>query len=180
RRRSWAKAVAFGPAIDHAHRGPAERVDHDADARAVVDLDPDRHPEARVPAHVARRAVERVEHPPHAGRAGAARPRPAEDLAVAPRVADPLHDGVLGGPVDLGDEVARGGLPVDREPRAEPVQLDLRRSVREPHRERAELVEQLGGPGRAQGSMTLPNRTSRAGTRAMVSSLRRPMYVAAS
>jgi hypothetical protein len=139
----------------------------------VVDLDPDRDPEARVPAHIARRPVERVEHPSHTGRAGPVRPFLAEDRVVRPRFENTLDDRALGGPVDLGDEIARGGLPVDREPLAAPVPLDLRRPVREPYRERAELVEQLGGPGRAQGSMTLPNRTSRAGTRAMVSSLRR-------
>ena len=83
-RRPCANAVAFGPAVGHAHRGPAEGVDHHADARAVVDLDPDRHAEARVPAHVARRPVERVEHPPHAGRAGPVRALLAEDRVVGP------------------------------------------------------------------------------------------------
>ena len=152
---------------------PSVGVVIDADARAVVDLDPDRYPEPRVPAHVARRPVERVEHPSHAGRAGAVRSFLAEDRVVRPLVEDPPDDRALGGPVDLGDEIARGGFPVDREPSAKPVALDLRRPLRESHRERAELIEQLGRPGRTQGSMTLPNRTSRAGTRAMVSSLRR-------
>ena len=69
---------------------------------------------------------------------------------------------------------------VDGEPVAEPDPLDLGREVREPGRERAELVEQVGGAGRAQGSMTLPKRTSRAGTRATVPSLRRTRYAAAS
>ena len=115
----------------------AEGVDHDADARTVVDLDPDRHPEAGVPAHVARRAIERVEHPPHPGRAGTVRSFLAEDGVVRPCVDDPLDDCMLGRPVDLGDEIARGGLPVDRETPAEPVPLNVRRSVRESHRERS-------------------------------------------
>ena len=172
-RRPDRHVVARGRAPRHADRGPSKGVDHHADARAVVDLDPDRHAEARIPPHVACRPVERVEHPPNAGRTGPVRALLAEDRIVGPRAEDPLDDRALGRPVDLGDEVARRGFLTDREPVPEPVPLDLGRPPGEPHRERQELVERIGRGRRAQGSMTLPNRTSRAGTRAIVSSLRR-------
>ena len=52
-------------------------------ARSSTSTPIDTH-EARIPAHVARGAVERVDHPSHAGRAGAVRALLAEDRVVGP------------------------------------------------------------------------------------------------
>ena len=143
--RAWPRSVTVEQLIGRPLRvlpppggGPEhvveQRVDHHAgqqlaalhavvDHRRVDALGGDRHREPGVAVEVVGGAVERVDHPADAARAGSGRALLAEDAVVGTGRQQRVDDELLGGPVDLGDHVGAARLGAHRRPLAvEPVE----------------------------------------------------------